>query len=100
MNLALQTLAAVSLSVLAVAPAAAQQVSISYADLDVATPDGAAALAARVRAGADQVCGKPESRDMKVLAAWQACKDGAVEAATADLARKGAPVETATFAAL
>ena len=37
MNLALQTLAAVSLSVLAVAPAAAQQVSISYADLDVAT---------------------------------------------------------------
>ncbi len=94
----LKTLAAASLSLLAVAPAAAETVTVSYADLDVTTPAGAAVLAERVKSSADTVCGRPESRDLKVLADWQACRDAAIEAATTELARKGAPL--ATLAAL
>jgi UrcA family protein len=78
-------LAALSVSGLAV-PAAAQtaavpaesfSVSVNVADIDVATPAGAAVLDRRIEAAASDVCHKPDIRQLKQMAEWEECKASA-----------------------
>jgi len=90
-TIAIKALAAASLSLIAVAPAAAEEVhaTVHYGDLDISSAAGAEVLAQRVEAGVEAACGKLESRDMKITAAWQACKDTARADAVAQLAQKG-----------
>jgi UrcA family protein len=59
------------------------QVQVKYADLNVNTPAGAAALYQRIRFAADQVCALPNARNLAVLAKVQACTDQAVANAVA-----------------
>lgn len=101
-TLAIKALAAASLSLLAVAPAAAEEVRVAvpFGDLDITTPAGAEALAARIEAGVETVCARPESRAMTAFAAWDACKANARAEAVAQLAEKGAAVEGTSLAAL
>jgi len=61
----------------------APQVQVKYADLNVNTPAGAAALYQRIRFAADQVCALPNARDLAVLAKVQACTHHAVAHAVA-----------------
>ena len=91
-TLTLKALAAVSLSLLAVAPAAAQEVraTVSYGDLDIASPAGAEMLAARLQGGIKAVCARPDIRDLKAVTAWEACKDAAMSSSLEKLAEKGA----------
>jgi UrcA family protein len=91
-TIAIKALAAASLSLLAVAPAAAEEVSttIHYGDLDIATAAGAQALNTRLLAGIDTVCAKPDSRDLKVIKSWADCKDAAMSSALEQLAAQGA----------
>jgi UrcA family protein len=76
-------LAALSVSGLTV-PAAAQtaavsaeSVSVNVADIDVATPAGAAVLDRRIEAAASDVCHKPDIRQLKQMAEWEECKASA-----------------------
>ena len=97
-KLAIKALAAASLSLLAVAPAAAQdvQATVHYGDLDLSSPAGAEVLNARLLGTVRSVCERPDIRDLKAVAAWEACKDAAMSSALEQLAGKGA----ATVAAL
>jgi UrcA family protein len=88
-------LAAASLSLLAAAPAAAQEsrVIVTYADLDLASPAGSEALFSRLVGGVRAVCERPDSiRDLKAVAAWEDCKDRAMSSALDQLAVKGVRV--------
>ena len=87
-----QALAAASLSLLAVAPAAAQdiQATVRYADLDVSSPAGAEALNTRLLGAAKSVCERPSIRDLKAVAEWEACRDAVVSSALEQLSAKGA----------
>ena len=91
-TLAIKALAAASLAILAIAPAAAQEVqaTVRYGDLDIASPAGAEALNARLLGAIDSVCERPVSRDLKVIKSWEACKDAAMSSALEQLAEKGA----------
>ena len=93
-KLALQALAAVSISLFAVAPAAAQEVRavVSYGDLDIASAAGAEALNARLLGGIKSVCEQPGARDLKAAAAWTACKDAAMSSALEQLTLKGVSI--------
>jgi UrcA family protein len=97
-KLALGTILAASVSLLAVAPAAAEEVMVpvSYGDLDIASPAGAATLAARVEA----TCERPDTRDLKGMSAWEQCKDSALASAAEQLAGKGVAVHGTLFAAI
>jgi UrcA family protein len=80
MRKSLLTLAAVTLAGLAAAPAAAAEeaeVTVPYADLNLATPAGTAALEARIDAAVREVCTKPYLRDLKAMTAWEECKAAA-----------------------
>ena len=91
-TIALKALAAATLSILAVAPAAAEEahVTVSYGDLDIASPAGAEALSQRLQNGIEAACGRADSRDLKVRAAQAACKDAAMTGAVAQLSQQGA----------
>jgi len=93
-TIALKALAAASLSFLAVAPAAAEEVqaTVHFGDLDLATATGAEALNARLLGGVKTVCQRPDIRDLKAVAAWEACKDAAMSSALEQLTAKGANV--------
>lgn len=56
-------------------PAAAEEVSVtvSYADLDLTTAAGSAALDARIEAAVKDVCPKPDVRDLSARTAWREC---------------------------
>ena len=97
-SFAIKALAAASLSLLAVAPAAAQelQATVSYGDLDISSAAGAEALNARLLGTVKSVCERPDIRDLKAVTAWEACKDAAMSDALEQLSGKGA----ATVAAL
>lgn len=84
-------LAAASLSLVAVAPAAAQEsrVTVNYGDLDLASPAGSEALFERLVTGVRTVCERPDIRDLKAVAAWEDCKDRAMSSALEQLAVKG-----------
>lgn len=91
---ALTTALAASLSIFAVAPAAAQSVVVPYSDLNVATPAGAEVLAQRVTS----VCQKPDIRNLQAYSAWQQCKDAALTSAMEQLNSQGVAFDSAAFA--
>ena len=97
-DFAIKALAAASLSLIAVAPAAAKEIhaSVYFGDLDLASAAGAEALNARLLGTVKSVCERPDMRDLKAFASWKACKDAAMSNALEQLASKG----TGTFAAL
>lgn len=79
-------LAALAASAMFAVPAAAEDtatasVAVSYADLDLTVAADAAKLDQRLDAAADDVCAKPDIRDLKAMATWQACKDAALAGA-------------------
>ena len=59
------------------------QVHVKFADLNINTPAGAAALYQRIRVAADQVCAYPGTHDLAVLAKEKACTNQAVAHAVA-----------------
>ncbi len=83
------SLAALAASAAFAVPAAAEtataSVAVSYADLDLSVPADAAKLDQRIEAAAEDICAKPDIRDLKAMSAWQACKDGAVAGAQEQL---------------
>ena len=89
---AIKALAAVSLSLLAVAPTAAQEVqaTVRYGDLDIASAAGAEVLNARLLGTVKSVCERPDLRNLKAVVAWNECKDAAMSSALEQLAVKGA----------
>jgi UrcA family protein len=101
-TIALKALAAASLSLLAVAPAAAQEVRVTvhHGDLDIATPAGAAILAERLEVGAKAACGRIDPRDMKAGAALSSCREAAMQNAVEQATAKGAAIDGATLASL
>jgi UrcA family protein len=87
-----KALAAASLSLIAVAPAAAQDThaSVRYGDLDLASAAGAKELNTRLLGTIDAVCERPDMRSLWAVSAWEACKDRAMSSALEQLAAKGA----------
>ena len=55
-------------------------VEVSYADLNLANPTGAAVLRSRIDQALVKVCAKPDMRDLKGSAAFQSCSARAREA--------------------
>ena len=94
---ALGAIVAASVSLLAVAPAAAEEftVQVPYSDLNLASPSGAKVLAQRV----DSACERPDIRDLKAVSAWQACKDTARNSAMEQLNSKGVAFDSSAFIA-
>lgn len=83
-------LAALAVSAAFAAPAAAAEavtasIAVPYGDLDLTVPADAAKLDQRIEAAAEDICAKPDIRDLKAMSAWQACKDGAVAGAQEQL---------------
>ena len=91
-TIAIKALAAASLSLLAVAPAAAEEVqaTVHFGDLDVASATGADALNARLLGSIKVVCERPDIRNLKAVTAWEQCKDTAMSSALEQLSAKGA----------
>lgn len=83
--------AAASLSLLAVAPAAAEEVqaTVFFGDLDLTTAAGAETLNARLLGTIDALCERPRAIDIKANVAWNECKDTAMSSALEQLAIKG-----------
>jgi UrcA family protein len=69
--------AAAGLAVPAVADAG-ESVTVSYRDLDLAQPAGAAALQGRLRAAARTVCGAPERGELRTHFAQRDCYEQAI----------------------
>jgi UrcA family protein len=86
---------AASVSLLAVAPAAAEEftVQIPYSDLKLDTASGAEALAQRVAS----VCERPDIRNLQAVAAWQNCKETARNSAMEQLNSKAVAFDSAAF---
>ena|SRR5687768_13675554 len=93
-KLAFASAVAVALSSITIAPAAAQdsQVVVTYGDLNLATTAGVQTLDARLEASVKAVCGRPDIRDLKSNAAWEQCKDAAMNSAHEQLAQQGARI--------
>jgi UrcA family protein len=53
-------------------------VTVSYRDLNLATPEGAHTLYARITHAAHQVCSAGDIRDLSAVAASQACQREAI----------------------
>jgi len=89
---ALKALAAASLSLVALAPVAAQEsrTVVSYADLDLTSAAGAETLNARLLGAIDAVCERPSVLDIKGNAVWEGCRDEAMSQALKQLNAKGA----------
>jgi UrcA family protein len=61
-----------------------QRTAVSYADLDLTTAAGHAALAARIRRAAEAVCGpSPDQKDVKAVMAFEGCMKQSVDTAVA-----------------
>lgn len=91
-KLAIASAVAVALSSLAAIPAAAQETQfvVSYADLDLNTTAGVQALDQRLEAGVKAVCERPDIRNLRSMAAYEQCKDAAMNSAHQQLAQQGA----------
>ena len=94
---AISAILAASLSLVATAPAAAEDFStqVSYSDLDLASPAGAKVLAQRVEAA----CVRPDIRDLGAVSSWQQCKDSARNGAMEQLNSKGVTFDSSAFIA-
>jgi UrcA family protein len=62
---------------------------VSYGDLNLDSEQGARALYARLRSGAEDVCSSFEGRDLALKKLWQSCFDSAVASAVAQINRTG-----------
>jgi UrcA family protein len=60
---------------------------VAYGDLNLDSKQGAKALYARLRNGAEDVCSSFEGRDLFFKKLWQSCFDSAVAAAIAQVNR-------------
>jgi len=81
-------------SVFAISAAAQEsQVSVRYGDLDTASPAGIERLGARIDAGADAVCGRPDVRDVNANVEFKACKQAVLASTVEQLASKGIQVQ-------
>jgi UrcA family protein len=58
---------------------------VPYGDLDLTSPDGAAALDRRIEAAAEKVCEKPRILDLKAMTSWEECKAATLEDAREQL---------------
>ncbi len=54
------------------------QIAVHYADLDLATPAGSAALYQRISQAAQSVCSDPRTRDLASFARARSCKRQAI----------------------
>ena len=61
------------------------QVVVGYADLDLDTERGAAALQRRIAAAARQVCGAPSPRDLRMYQKARDCMAAAIARAVEDV---------------
>ncbi|KRA80442.1 UrcA family protein [Altererythrobacter sp. Root672] len=61
--------------------AAETEVVVTYSDLDLTDAAGAAKLEQRIDSAAEQVCGKPDIRDIKGMVAFETCKTDAKSSA-------------------
>jgi UrcA family protein len=76
-------------------------VTVSYADLNLQTPAGAAALEQRVHRAVYEVCGSADDRDLSDWFAQKKCRAEAFKDAGAKMARAVAAARApAQFAAL
>jgi len=82
-------IAAVAAALSSVPAVAQETVAVRYGDVDVASPAGTQVLANRIEAGAKNVCGRPDLRDIKATVAFQECKEAAVQSSIQQLASKG-----------
>jgi UrcA family protein len=89
--------AALAASLVAV-PAAAETVTVGFADLNTANPIGAEILAKRVENGADVACQRPDMRDLKATVDFNSCKQEALASAADQLTRAGARVDVIQIA--
>jgi UrcA family protein len=62
---------------------------VAYGDLNLDSEQGAKALYARLRNGAEDVCSSLEGRDLAFKKLWQSCFDSAVASAVAQINRTG-----------
>ena len=62
---------------------------VAYGDLNLDSEQGAKALYARLRNGAEDVCSSFEGRDLAFKKLWQSCFDSAVASAVAQINRTG-----------
>lgn len=94
-KLAIHAVLAASLSLVAVAPAAAEEFTtqVTYSDLDLASPAGAKVLAQRVEAA----CEKPDIRNLSAMSAWQQCRESTRNSAMEQLNSKGVAFDNAAF---
>lgn len=61
------------------APEPAPSIAVRYADLNLASEEGAAALDGRIQRAADRVCGRDaDNRDLTTIAAANACRKKAI----------------------
>jgi UrcA family protein len=74
----------------------APQAVVKFADLDVSTSQGAAALYTRIRAASEQVCSPLDHGDFAASFRWQKCVKQAIEGA---VAKVNQPALSAVYAA-
>jgi UrcA family protein len=87
---------AACLAVAAVANAeSAPAVRVSYADLNLSTPQGSRALYARIESAANEVCRAEDIRDLQAMAARRSCRADAIEQAVRAV---GSPTLAALYA--
>lgn len=60
-----------------------RQLSVKYADLDIAKPADAQRLYTRIEGAARNACGHVDTRDLRALPAWRSCRAKAVSDAVA-----------------
>lgn len=81
-------LAALSLAAFATpASAETQSVSVTYADLDLDSPAGMAALESRIEAAAKKICGRTEVRNVHDGADQQRCVQQTQASVSVEIAR-------------
>lgn len=78
----------------ATAPLETATVPVSYADLDLASPDGAVALKRRIKAAADAICGRPDARDPKLVQLAAKCRKDAIAKASLEANEAVAAAQT------
>jgi len=83
--------AAAGLAVPAIADAG-ESVTVSYRDLDLTRPAGAAALQGRLRAAARTVCGAPEREDVGAHFARRRCYEQSIAQAMREIPAGPQPV--------
>lgn len=94
-------IAAALLIGLAATPALAQEVRIevSYADLDIATPEGAGRLADRIAGSVKSACAVSDARGVKAAAIAGACQSELLAGAVEQLNTQGAALAAESVAA-